>query len=141
MGGDRSRSRGARVRSAAVAIHVHVQPDEKLIRKLDEIKQVLEEILAALGRVEQSEEAQMADLAQLQQEVSENGDAVASAVALLGALSQQIRDAGTDPAALADLANQLDAQSSALAQAVVENTPADPNAPRPDQTLPGDLPQ
>lgn len=68
----------------------------------------------------------MADFSAVQTEITENGDAIASAVALLGNLSQQIRDAGNDPAAIQALADQLDANTQALAQAVVANTPAAP---------------
>lgn len=41
-------------------------------------------------------------------------------------LSQQIKDAGTDPVALANITAQIDANSTALAAAIVANTPAAP---------------
>lgn len=85
--------------------------------ELAEIKRLLRQILKL-------ENEEMADLARLQTEVSENGDAIASAVTLLGGLAQALRDVATDPAAVTALADSLDAQTNALAAAVVENTPA-----------------
>ena len=70
----------------------------------------------------------MADLSALAAEVSENTDAVNSASALLSSLSQQLRDAAGDPAAVQALADQLDANNAALSDAVAANTPADPGA-------------
>ena len=51
----------------------------------------------------------------------------ASAVTLLQGLSQQIKDlvaAGADPVKLTALADELHASSTALAEAITENTPA-----------------
>jgi len=48
----------------------------------------------------------------------------ASAAAMIAGLAQQIRDAGTDPVALAALADDIDADKAALAAAVAANTPA-----------------
>ena len=74
----------------------------------------------------------MADLSALTAEVTENGDAVASAVALLNTLAAELAAAATDPAAVAALADQLSANSDALAAAVVANTPAAPE-PAPEE--------
>lgn len=70
------------------------------------------------------ERTQMADLSNLTREVSEIGDVVNSAIALLGQLADMIRNAGPDQAALDDLANSLDAKANELAAAVTANTPA-----------------
>ena len=53
-----------------------------------------------------------------------------SAVALLGHLSQMIRDNASNPAALSQLADSIDADTAEIAAAVVANTPAEP-APAP----------
>ncbi len=53
---------------------------------------------------------------------------VASAITLLNGLKAQLDAAGTDPAKLADLSAQLDASRTALAAAIVANTPAAPPA-------------
>ncbi len=47
-----------------------------------------------------------------------------SAIALLNGLAQQIRDLAGDPAALAALADSIEAQNTSLASAVTANTPA-----------------
>ena len=67
-------------------------------------------------------------LDRLTTEVAENSDVIGSAVTLLGNLSQQIRDLKDDPAALDALADDLDAQSNALAAAVAANTPQEGGA-------------
>jgi hypothetical protein len=53
-----------------------------------------------------------------------------SAVALLGTLSQMLKDAGTDPARLSAVIATLDSDQTRLADAVTANTPAAP-APAP----------
>lgn len=65
----------------------------------------------------------------LSSDVSQNTTVIGSAVTLLGNLSAQIRSLQNDPAALAKLADDLEANSNALAQAVAENTPAAPAEP------------
>lgn len=51
-----------------------------------------------------------------------------SAITLLADLAQRLRDAAADPAAVIALADQLDANQQALADAVVAHTPAAPPA-------------
>lgn len=71
-------------------------------------------------------------------EVQADTDATNAVNTLLTSLEQQIKDAGTDTAKLADLTKQLAANRAILSAAVTANTPAatpiDPNAPA---TLPG----
>lgn len=67
-----------------------------------------------------------ADLTRLTAAVERDSTVNQSAITLLNSLSQLIRDNATDPAALTALADQLDAQQQALADAVVANTPAQP---------------
>jgi uncharacterized coiled-coil protein SlyX len=69
-----------------------------------------------------------AELDRLSAEVSENATVTGSAIALLNNLSAQIRALANDPVALAALADSLDANSNALAEAVTLNTPAAPPA-------------
>lgn len=89
----------------------------------------LDRILRKLDNITELETQAMADLTAITQEVAENGSAVDSAVALLGSLSDQIRALSTDPAALQALADQLDADGTRLAEAVVANTPAEEPPP------------
>jgi len=101
--------------------YVHFEDDPTTAAAIARIEALLNQVII-------KEDRQMADLARLQTEVAENGDAIASATTLLEGLSQALRDAATDPAAVTALADQLDAQTNALAAAVAANTPADPNA-------------
>lgn len=98
----------------------------ELTQQLNRMEQKLDLIAAALAGVAAQTGVIVTDLSAITNEVQENGDAVASAVSLLGSLSQQIRDLSTDPAALQALADQLDANTQSLAEAVVANTPAAP---------------
>lgn len=82
------------------------------------------EILALLTRIDQRITQMSSDLTRITTEVSEMSSVVDSAVALLGDLSQRIRDNASDPVALNALADTLDAKSNALAAAVAANTPA-----------------
>jgi DNA repair ATPase RecN len=95
-----------------IHLHFHQGPDEEAMQLLRQ--------LTTQG------ESVMADLAALTAAVEAEGTVVQSAVTLLNQLAQMVRDAGTDPAALADLADQIDAQAADLGAAVEANTPATP---------------
>lgn len=82
------------------------------------------EILSVLNRIDERTAEMATDLTRITTEVTEMSSAVDSAVALLGELAQLIRDNATDPAALNALADTLDQKGTALADAVVANTPA-----------------
>jgi chromosome segregation ATPase len=101
-------------------LDIRTTDDPEAMKKLDEI-------LRRLGLIEKSikqgDEALMADLSALEREVQENSDAVASATSLMEGLSEQLRQAAGDPAAIQALADELDANTQALAEAVVANTP------------------
>lgn len=58
-------------------------------------------------------------------EVTRNKDVDASAIALLNGLAARIESLKQDPVALQALADELKASSSALADAVTANTPAE----------------
>lgn len=83
-----------------------------------------------------------AQLDALKAEVEETKTVAASAVTLLNGLSQQILDLKNDPAALEQLAADLDASNAALAAAVEANTAPDIDVdpdpveePAPDQPV------
>lgn len=89
--------------------------------------------LAVLGHIHQELVAlrhqgvsMSAALDRLTQEVAQTKTVTESAAALLGQLSDLIRQNATDPVALGKLADDLDAQQQALAAAVEANTPAAP---------------
>lgn len=99
---------------------------DDVLRRLDGLSRQLETLASVAHRIEHSLEIHvMADLSRLTQEVSENTAVINSAITLINGLAEQIRALSTDPAALNALADQLDAQSNALASAVAENTPAE----------------
>jgi len=83
-------------------------------------------ILAAL---EQMEKRLMKTLDDIQQDVADEATVVGSVVTLLNNLSQQLKDAGNDPAKIQAIIDQVDANKKALADAVVANTPAATPAP------------
>jgi ABC-type transporter Mla subunit MlaD len=95
-----------------IHIHIHKGPDE--------------EAMTLLRQLTTQGAATMASLDELTAAVAAQTTVVDSAVTLLGQLAQMVRDAGTDPAALAALADQIEAQSAELADAVTANTPETP---------------
>jgi hypothetical protein len=64
------------------------------------------------------------DLTRLEAAVERDTTVNQSAITLLSQLSQLVRDTAGDPAKVTALADQLDAQQQALADAVTANTPA-----------------
>lgn len=66
----------------------------------------------------------MATMEDLNAAVARNTDAEASVVTLLKGISQQLKDAKGDPAALDAVIAKIDANTAAAAAAVVENTPS-----------------
>lgn len=91
--------------------------------------QILREVQAIrdiVDTINQNLEASMLDLNALRAEITENSDAVASAVTLITALVDELRAAAGDQVAIDAIVNQLDSQTAALAAAVAANTPAEP---------------
>jgi hypothetical protein len=68
------------------------------------------------------------DLSRLQAAVERDNTVNQSAITLLGNLAQLLRDNAGDATAINALADSLDAQQQALADAVTANTPAAPPA-------------
>ncbi len=83
-------------------------------------------IHAKLDQILNAEVQVAGELAALQVEVAENKSVMESAVLLLQGLKAALDAAGTDPAALAALSAELDANTNALAAAVTTNTPTPP---------------
>lgn len=73
--------------------------------------------------MDRNQEALMSTIAELQAAVARNTDAEDSVLVLLKGISQQLKDAQGDPAAIADVIAKMDASTAKLAAAVVENTP------------------
>lgn len=92
--------------------------ESKLIRIIDRLTRLL------LG-----EQAAMANLDELTAAVTRNNDVGDSAITLLNGLAEQLRAAGTDPAALAALSTALTTQADEMAAAITANTTAAVNPP------------
>lgn len=134
------------------AIHIHFHADSTAAADPR-----IAEILSTVRALSKGATAMASDLSDLTEAVAANGTVQQSAITLLDGLKSQLDAAlaSNDTAALRELSTQLSSQRQALADALVRNTPAesgggatDPNAPRPDQSLPGaqplpnqDLPQ
>ena len=85
----------------------------------DRVNQALEQLLT-------QGDAMSAALDKITAEVTETKGIIQSAVALIEGLAQQIRDMKDDPAALDALADSLDTDSKALADAVAANATPEP---------------
>ena len=79
-----------------------------------------------LNLIYESTKAMSQALDNLKKEVTETKGAVASILALVEGLAQQIRDNAEDPVALNAMADELDQQQQAIAAAVTANTPPTP---------------
>ncbi len=104
--------------------------ESNYIYQLDRIEKALRRIegdlyvLTQLVRIQGANE--MAVLDALQAQVEAQTTVEQSAVTLIQGLAAQIAAAGTDPAKLAALTQQLKTSADALAAAVSANTPAAP---------------
>jgi hypothetical protein len=103
--------------------HHYPNSDPDVARRLGRIEKALSHIIEKVEKM-------ALDFVPLETEVAEIGTVVDSAVTLLGAIAQDIRDNIANQAKLAALATQLDDKARALGEAVAANTPADP-APTP----------
>lgn len=92
-------------------------------RALERIEANLDRLLAYARRILTAEETMSAELDKLTVQVAANTSAEQSAVLLLGRLGDLIRSSVNDPAALLKLVSDLDTSKTALAAAVVANTP------------------
>lgn len=108
--------RGRRIERRLTYLIHHVLDLEQQVRDLTRLTRLLNA----------QEHIIMADLSTLADSVAANGDVVDSAITLLNGLYEQLQAAGTDPAAIAALADELKAQTDALAAAVAANTPVAP---------------
>lgn len=90
----------------------------------------LEAILAHQRHLERRIKRMASEIDRIETDVTAIGGAVDSAVALLGKLADLIRNNANDPARLNKIADDIEAKSKALADAVVANDPdASPPAP------------
>ena len=98
--------------------------EQKIFERLGCIEETLQVIVNQNRRERVRDENMSAQLDQLKAKVARNTTVAQSAVTLIKGLAQQIRDNADDPAAMAALADELDATDTDLGNAVTENTPA-----------------
>lgn len=89
-----------------------------------EVPTLLNAISRKLDLVITKETSIMATVVELNAAVARNTDAEQSVITLLNGISQQLKDAQGDPAAIDAVIAQIDANTAAAAAAVVANTPA-----------------
>lgn len=82
--------------------------------------------LATKHDLHEMEKRIMVTLQDIIDDAADESTVIASVVTLLTTLSQQLKDAGTDPAKLQALKDLVDANKKAIADAIVANTPAAP---------------
>lgn len=80
--------------------------------------------LATKHDLAEMEKRIMSLLDDIQADVVDESTVIDSVVTLLGNISQQLKDAGTDPVKLQAIKDGIDANKAKLAAAVVANTPA-----------------
>lgn len=97
------------------------QPDALVLTAIENLKGVL-----------------MNAIDNLETEVSQNSDVVASAVALLTSISAELAAAKNDPVKIQALADKLDQNTNALAAAVAANTIAAPEPEVPVEPAPAE---
>ncbi len=96
----------------------------KLILEIHHYHHADPAVTEALRRLTQEITAMSAILDRLTADVATLTSVDESAIALLNGLAQQIRDNAGDPAALAALADSLEAENANLSAAITANTPA-----------------
>ena len=100
--------------------------------RIAEILDNQEDILELLRKIHQQGVTMAGEVAKLEQDVAENASVIQSAITLLNNIKALLDAAGTDPVKLAALSTALEANSAALAAAVVANTPSGGAGPTPD---------
>ena len=111
-----------------IHLHIHVDQDPRIDLILTEVTKQTKKLNSLSIELKKEEKAIMTDLTALTDAVTQDTDAVSSAITLINGLAAEIAAAGTDPVALQSLVDQLNTNSAALAEAVSANTapPAPP---------------
>lgn len=86
------------------------------------------EVLGALNAIKEGMKAMALELDKLNEAVGKRETVDESVIELLKGLSQMVRDLPADRAQISALADRILASADKSAAAVVEHTPADPNA-------------
>lgn len=105
-------------------IKFHIEPLKIEVQLVGLAASQYNEIISKLNQILAKENTMSQQLDDLQTKVAANGTVILSAITLIRGIKQQLDAAGTDPVALKALSDQLDSQDTALAAAIVENTPS-----------------
>lgn len=100
-------------------IHLHHHGDGTIGKSLSDILQLVQRTLAEVHKMSK-------ELDDLKAAVAANTEVTQSVATLVDGLAAKIVELKDDPAALEELAAEMNANSSLLGQKVVENTPAAP---------------
>lgn len=92
------------------------------------IEQKLDRILEVLQLLANLQEISMADLSKLQAEVTSISNTDDAVLALIDGLVTQLKNAGSDQAAVDQIVSDLETKRTSLAAAVTANTPTAPPA-------------
>lgn len=94
--------------------------------RLDRIEQGLHEVLETTKQINRRIEIMANEMEALTAAVARNKELIGSTIVLLNGLNDRIKAAGTDPAKLAAITEDLDDQDKTLAaaEAVIAGTPA-----------------
>lgn len=101
---------------------------DRIERRQVETIQLLLSLQRRIDNLTRTEIKTMSKLDDVTTHIQGLEDAQQSAITLLGTISAALKDAGGDPAKIDAIISRLDADKTAMAAAVVANTPADPNA-------------
>lgn len=102
--------------------------DERLIEIWDRLRRqerLLYRLMFYTLRILKGEQLMSQELDDLTAQVHGNTDAIDSATTLINGIADRIKAAGTDPAKLKALTDELKQKDSELAQAGAANTPVD----------------
>lgn len=102
---------------------------ENLYVEISRLDDVLDELQGLELLITERTNDMSAQLEVLKTEVAETKTVIDSAITLLNGLSAKIAELKDDPVALQALADELDAETKALSDAVVANTPVEPAPP------------
>ena len=102
---------------------IYLSDSYVILKKLDLVLKNQQIIFDLLVHIERKVSAEMSDLSVLTAEVQANTSVDSSAITLLNGLSAQLALIANDPVAIQALADELNSSSTALAAAVVANTP------------------
>ena len=102
------------------------QTDRDRWRALSEIFPIRDFDEFELWSLKKVVQCMSAQLEKLEAAIRRNSDAIDSGITLIQGLATELRAARLDPQKIEELASAIEGKASALAQAIVDNTPVPP---------------